>query len=115
MIFDDDEDITSICSYILEEQGFEVHVYNDCRDVVSKVIQIRPDVIIMDNWIADQGGIIATQEIKNSPLLRNTPVIYFSANSDIQSLANQAGADTFLAKPFDLDDLEQVIYATLKS
>jgi DNA-binding response OmpR family regulator len=104
IIFDDDEDITSICSYILEERGFEVHIFNDCRDAAKNVIQIRPDVVIMDNWIPDEGGIIATQTIKNTPSIKNTPVIYFSANSDIQSLARQAGADTFLAKPFVITD-----------
>lgn len=109
IIFDDDEDILSICSYILEEQGWEVHTYNDCNNIVEKVSAILPDVIMMDNWIPDSGGIIATQTLKKTEALKDIPVIYFSANSDIQILANHAGAQTYLAKPFDLDDLERVI------
>jgi CheY-like chemotaxis protein len=109
IIFDDDEDILSICSYILEEQGWEVHTFTDCNDIVEKVAGILPDVILMDNWIPDAGGIIATQTLKKDEALKNIPVVYFSANSDIQLLADHAGAETYLAKPFDLEELEQVI------
>ncbi|HEY9196012.1 MULTISPECIES: response regulator [Mucilaginibacter] len=109
VIFDDDEDILSICSYILEEQGWEVHTFSDCNNIIEKVSGILPDVIMMDNWIPDSGGIIATQTLKKTEGLKDIPVIYFSANSDIQILANHAGAQTYLAKPFDLEDLEKVI------
>lgn len=108
-IFDDDEDILSICSYILEEQGWEVYTFTDCNEITDKVSRVLPDVILMDNWIPDDGGITATKTIKGTKALHHIPIIYFSANSDIQSLASQAGAETFLAKPFDLEELEQVI------
>lgn len=113
IIFDDDEDILSICSYILEEQGWEVHTFTDCNNIVEKVSSVNPSVILMDNWIPDAGGIIATQTLKKSDELKHIPVIYFSANSDIQLLAEHAGAETYLAKPFDLEDLEQIINTVL--
>ena len=72
-----------------------------------------PAVILMDNWIPDDGGIIATQTIKKVEKLKDIPVIYFSANSDIELLANHAGAETYLAKPFDLEELERVIDTVL--
>ena len=109
VIFDDDEDILSICNYILEEQGWEVHTFTDCNTITERILGIMPNVILMDNWIPDSGGILATQTFKNTDLLKNIPVIYFSANSDIQLLANHAGAETYLAKPFDLAELERVI------
>lgn len=109
IIFDDDEDILSICTYILEEQGWKVTTFTDCNEVVQRVSALRPAVILMDNWIPDDGGILATQKLKNDPSLAAIPVIYFSANSDIQLLAQQAGAETYLAKPFDLDELLNVI------
>jgi DNA-binding NtrC family response regulator len=109
VIFDDDEDILSICNYILEEQGWEVHTFTDCNTITERISGIMPNVILMDNWIPDSGGILATQTLKNTDLLKNIPVIYFSANSDIQLLANHAGAETYLAKPFDLAELERVI------
>jgi len=109
IIFDDDEDILSICSYILEEQGWEVHTFTNCNSIEERVLQFSPDVILMDNWIPDEGGIMATQTLKRNELLKGIPVVYFSANSDIQLLADHAGAESYLAKPFDLEDLERVI------
>lgn len=113
IIFDDDEDILSICTYVLEEQGWEVHTFTDCNNITEKVSGIHPDVILMDNWIPDAGGIIATQTLKKDEKLKSIPVIYFSANSDIGLLANDAGAETWLAKPFDLQELEKVIDGVL--
>ncbi len=109
IIFDDDEDILSICNYILQEQGWDVHTFTDCNNIVEKVTGIMPNVILMDNWIPDAGGIIATKTLKSTDTLKDIPVVYFSANSDIQLLASQAGAETYLAKPFDLEELERVI------
>ena len=64
IIFDDDEDILSICSYVLEEQGWEVFTFTDCYNITEKVSAIHPVVILMDNWIPDSGGIVATQKLK---------------------------------------------------
>lgn len=113
IIFDDDEDILSICSYILSEQGWEVHTFTDCNSIAERVEAVMPNVILMDNWIPDAGGIIATQTLKKHEDLKRIPVIYFSANSDIQLLANHAGAETYLAKPFDIEELERVINAVI--
>jgi DNA-binding response OmpR family regulator len=113
VIFDDDEDILSICSYILEEQGWKVFSFTDCNNIAEKVSSILPDVILMDNWIPDDGGIIATQILKKDVNLKDIPVVYFSANSDIELLASHAGAETYLAKPFDLEELERVINTVL--
>lgn len=113
IIFDDDEDILSVCTYVLEEQGWEVHVFTDCNQIIDKVTSVMPDVILMDNWIPDTGGIIATQTLKSNDTLKRIPVVYFSANSDIQLLAKQAGAEAYIAKPFDLEDMERIIHGVL--
>ena len=109
LIFDDDEDILAICTYILEEEGWQVETHTDCRDILTKAGAFKPDVILMDNWIPDEGGIVATQILKSDAQLKKIPVVYFSANSDIQLLAEKAGAEFCLPKPFDLGDLQAII------
>ena len=109
LICDDDVDILSICKYILEEFGLKVFTKNNCNNIIDMVKDIRPDIILMDNWIPDTGGIIATQILKNHPDYNKIPVIYFSANTNIKSLAKKAGADYYLSKPFNIDDLEEII------
>ncbi|KAA5532211.1 response regulator [Taibaiella lutea] len=115
IIFDDDEDIVSVCQYILMEKGWQVYPFADCNDPIAKVESIMPDVILMDNWIPDEGGIITTQKIKSSEHLMHIPVIFFSASGNIKNLAEEAGADAYLSKPFDLDALEKVVRYRLES
>ena len=113
LICDDDIDILSICTYVLEEQGWEVHTLINCNNITDVVNEINPQIILMDNWIPNTGGITATQAIKNHPDFSKIPVIYFSANNNIKALAKEAGADNFLAKPFDIEELEHIILSVV--
>ncbi|MCH5598197.1 response regulator [Niabella ginsengisoli] len=114
-IFDDDEDILSICNYVLQDHGWRVSTFSNCENVAAKIKACQPGVIFMDNWIPPKGGIVATQELKSEESLKDIPVVYFSANSEISKLANNAGAEYFLAKPFDLDELVQTIQKALEN
>lgn len=114
MIFDDDEDILTICSFVLREEGWQVQTYYDCSDLIQRVSAFMPNVILMDNWIPDEGGIVATQNLKAAEALKAIPVIYFSANADIKTLAVTAGADFVFSKPFDLDALKEIVLKALK-
>lgn len=113
LVCDDDTEILFICRYIFEKQGYEVHTSTHCNDILDILKNTSPDVILMDNWIPATGGIVASQTIKNSEEFKNIPIIYFSANNDIRKLAEQAGADAFLPKPFDLAELENLIASLL--
>ena len=114
LIFDDDEDILVLCRYILEELGWEVHTRNTCNNVVIVVEEVKPSLILMDNWIPDTGGIIATRLLKAHESLKNIPVIYFSANQDIENLSKEATADAFIAKPFEVKEFEELINSYIK-
>jgi CheY-like chemotaxis protein len=105
LIFDDDPDILEVCTIVLETNGFEVVTQNNCENLLRKVLDCEPDVILMDNKIPPAGGIAATREIKATPVWRQLPIVYFSANRDIAGLATEAGANFYIEKPFDLDAL----------
>ncbi|WP_133585009.1 response regulator [Sphingobacterium yanglingense] len=113
MIFDDDKTILSIFSIVLESSGYIVEISETSHDIIERLEQAMPDVIIMDNWIPDIGGIEATKLVKSNARFKDIPVVYCSANSDIASLAAQAGAEAYLPKPFDLVDLEKTIEALM--
>ncbi len=82
---------------------------SDYHLLIEQVSSYVPDIIFMDNWLPDVGGIDATKELKAHAELSHIPVIYFSANNDVKSLAEQAGADDYLSKPFDIEELEKII------
>jgi len=114
LVFDDDVDILSILTYLLEEKGWKINTRTTCANILQDIEETKPDIILMDNWIPDSGGKKATQLIKSHPEYKNIPVIYFSANNDVATLAEEAGADTYLAKPFDLDELEDLLSNVLQ-
>jgi DNA-binding response OmpR family regulator len=109
MIFDDDADLLAVCIIVLKSKNYEVIGFNKCNDILKEVRSFSPDVILMDNWIPDAGGVNATRQIKGDLLLKSVPVIFFSANDHVQELAAEAGADFYLQKPFEIDDLENVV------
>ena len=108
-IFDDNLEILELCTEILQDIGCEVKTSPTTNRVEQQVADYMPDLIFMDNWLPDISGIEATKLLKANDRLKNIPVIYFSANSNISELANQAGADDFLAKPFDIDKFEETV------
>lgn len=113
LMFDDDKDILELCTLLLTRRHYQVFTSTTCINLFDTINDVQPDVIIMDNWIPEHGGIDATQRLKQSPLYQHIPVIYFSANADVHLLAQKAGADTYLAKPFDISDLEKIVADTL--
>ena len=108
-VFDDNADILDLCTIILEDAGYDIRTSATSNNIIDQVLSFTPDIIFMDNWLPDVGGIDATKELKAHKILKNIPVIYFSANNDVKSLAAEAGADGYLSKPFDIQELEDII------
>lgn len=109
LIFDDDTTILEVITIIFEENGYQVEISETSHDILEKVEQYKPDVILMDNWIPKIGGVEATKLLKNHEEFKNIPVIYVTANNDIVALAEEAQADDYVAKPFNLEDLEDKV------
>ena len=109
MIFDDYTDLLEVCSIVLKTKNYIVIGINKCSDIVHEVKSFSPNVILMDNWIPDVGGVKATQLLKNNPELKSIPVIFFSANDRVKDLALEAGAEFYLQKPFEIEELETAV------
>jgi DNA-binding NtrC family response regulator len=113
IIFDDDAEILQICAIILEARGFKVITFTNCDDIIDRIKSSGAQVILMDNSIPQTGGIAATKLIKETEETRNIPVIFFSANSNVAVMSQQAGAEYYLAKPFDITELEETVSQAL--
>ena len=115
LVCDDDVNISEIVALVLTDADWEVYTIPDCNNMIEKIESINPSVIFMDHKIPDEGGIVATQIIKNHPDYSDIPVIYFTANDDIDNLAQKAGADYMLQKPFNIKQLEETVSKAFKS
>ncbi len=114
LIFDDDVAILEVVTIIFEEMGYEVKISETSHDILEKVAECKPDIILMDNWIPKIGGVEATKILKNNEEFSHIPVIYMTANNNIAALASEALADDYISKPFNLDDLEEKVAKYIK-
>jgi CheY-like chemotaxis protein len=103
-VADDNPGILDAISTILEFEGYEVNAMLDC-DALLEMESEFPDLLLLDIWMSGTDGRDVCKILKQNPNTRNIPIVLVSASQDIESSALAAGADDFLAKPFEMDDL----------
>lgn len=105
LVVDDEPDILEFLAVILDEEGYTV-VTTDKSEYVEKLHNGGlPDLILLDIFLSGKDGREIVKHLKRQEETKQIPVIMFSAHPSAGSTARAAGADDFLAKPFDIDDL----------
>ena len=115
LICDDDRAIVHLCNLILSKNNYNVEVCYECESVLAKMATVMPDIILLDLWLPAMGGKQLFSLIRTEPDYRNIPIILFSANNDIEKIAEQVKADGFLKKPFDIKKMTAIIEEHLPS
>ena len=108
LVADDDPAILDAIGLILEDEGYNVVKTSD-GETIPKMKAELPAVLLLDIWMSGQDGREICRVLKNQSETRDIPVILISASRDIQNSAKEAGADDFLAKPFQMDDLLRMV------
>jgi len=110
LVVDDNEDILSVISMILDLEGFEVKCCTDGHGISETISAFSPDVILLDIMLGDMDGREVCRELKSNPKTGNIPIIMISASHNLfENKANDCQADDFIAKPFDIDNLAQKV------
>jgi CheY-like chemotaxis protein len=104
MVAEDDIDILEAVQMILEDAGYEVTTTVDGK-TIQDVQNELPDIFLLDIWMTGMDGTSICHYLKSQKRTQHIPVILCSANKDMQRLAKECGADDFLAKPFEMNDL----------
>jgi DNA-binding response OmpR family regulator len=106
IIADDDELVVDIVRTALETRGHVVGRLSDGKPVRDVVELKKPDVVILD-CVMEVSGIVALKEIRASADAYATPVLILTARTSgaDEEIAWAAGADDYLRKPFDPDEL----------
>jgi DNA-binding response OmpR family regulator len=113
LVVDDDADTARSLSKALESCGYQVTIAETGAEARSMIEHVRPDLIILDLMLPDTDGLVLLTAFKT---LTNTPIIICSARYEQvdRVLGLKLGADDFIAKPFELDELEARIEAVLR-
>ncbi len=105
LIVDDDLDILEFLQVILEEEGYAI-VISDKGEYLEQLHNGElPDLILVDVLLSGKDGREIVRHLKSQEETRHIPVMMFSAHPNAQETARQAGAEDFLAKPFEIDAL----------
>lgn len=103
LMIDDDKDHLLLCKWLLERHGYELMTVTQASRTVEIARKFKPGLIFIDHYMGDSTGTEITKMVKADPLTRHIPVIYFSSCEDIVKRAEEAGADAYLAKPFQFE------------
>lgn len=104
MICDDDLGIVNMLEMLLEYTNeYEVKSETESLNIHEQLLVTKPDLLIVDLWMPVISGDQVIRRIRETEELKNLPIIAISASPDGERIALSAGADSFLAKPFDMD------------
>lgn len=109
LIIDDDQAILEAVQVLLELQGYRVSVIKDAQSVFDQLATLNPDLILLDLLLSGADGRDISRKIKATPETQAIPIILMSADTNIREKSQEAQADAFIKKPFDITDLEQKI------
>src|SRR2546422_5011121 len=104
-VVDDEPDILEFLQELLEQEGYTVAI-TDKAEYVEKLHDVGlPDLILLDVLLSGKDGREIVKRLKSQEETRHIPVIMFSAHPSAEETARVAGADDFVAKPFEIDIL----------
>ncbi|MFT3682091.1 MAG: response regulator [Ferruginibacter sp.] len=111
LIIDDNEDILFMLKAMLQFKGYHVSVKENADNVEDSIKELLPDIILMDMLLSGADGREVCTIIKSNPAIAGIPVIMISAMPNAEQTCLAAGADYFLSKPFEMDDMTNTIAA----
>ncbi|GAC1380275.1 MAG: response regulator [Ginsengibacter sp.] len=108
LVADDDVAIGDVMQILLEENGYEVF-FTGMPSEIDNLLKKEPNIILLDIWMSGVSGKDVCERIKKDPVTKHIPVVLFSANRDTKEIAEQCGADGFIAKPFDISEIINIV------
>lgn len=114
LICEDDTNLRTLVRLALGD-GYRYYEAPDGPSGLQLARRIHPDVIVLDLMLPGQSGLDVLGALRADDELAKTPVIVMSAWSHSDEAAVQAGADRFVPKPFDPDELRDAVLALLEN
>jgi two-component system response regulator MtrA len=113
MVVEDDPDIASIIANVLAEEGYATEVVTDSRQALETFERVKPDVVTLDVMMPSLDGISLCLELRRNS---EVPILFISAKKEPPDrvVGLRIGADDYLSKPFDTDELVARVDALIR-
>lgn len=115
-VTEDEADILELVRLKLETAGYTTLGFTRAQDLLDRLRQELPELILLDLMLPDLDGLEACRRIKSNPAWENIPIIMLTARSDIEDRVRglEFGADDYITKPFDSKELLARVQALLR-
>jgi DNA-binding response OmpR family regulator len=116
LLADDDEDILMLLTFHFERAGYEVAQARNGLEALQVAAARRPALAVLDVTMPGLDGFEVTRELRANTVTRSMPVILLTARAQATDVAQgmAAGADEYVKKPFDADDLKDRVERLLR-
>lgn len=109
LVVEDNEDILEALEIAFTSSGYAVETVKDGKTAYAAVEKFRPDIIILDMLLSGVNGLTLCNSLKMNDETKHIPIVMISAHPRAKQLTLAAGADHFVPKPFELDDLISLV------
>jgi two-component system alkaline phosphatase synthesis response regulator PhoP/two-component system response regulator VicR len=108
---DDEPNIVRLIQVNLERQGYQVETANNGAQALAKIRANRPDLLVSDVMMPEMDGLELVKNIRMDPALESLPIIMLTAKTQDADVMKgyQYGADMYLTKPFNPQELLQFV------
>jgi two-component system response regulator MprA len=116
LVVDDEENIIEFIRLGLRYEGFQVESASDGEQGITAAQRVNPDLIILDLMLPGIDGLEVCRRLRANPTTRDIPVLMLTAKDEVRDRITglRMGADDYLAKPFDFDELLERMRAILR-
>jgi DNA-binding response OmpR family regulator len=116
LVIDDEEDMQKLLKMRLEQESFDVITAGDGEAGIKIAERELPDCIVLDIMMPKMDGYSCVKELRQIPVIKNTPVIILSGKEEekVRDLFAFQKISAYIEKPFELDDLVVKIKEVLK-
>jgi len=116
LVVDDDANIINFFQAVLEEQGYTVATAGNGVEAIKKVHEFHPEVILLDVIMPEMDGYEVTEELKDNPETSNISIILVTGMDTLDDKVRglECGADDFITKPFNFDELVARVRSLVK-
>lgn len=116
LIVDDETDIVESLKFVLEASGYSCYTAFNGEDGLKLAKELVPDLMILDVMMPKINGYKISRLLKYDNKYKNIPILMITARSQEEDklIGEETGADEYITKPFDLDDVLKTVDKYLK-
>jgi two-component system, OmpR family, response regulator MprA len=116
LVIDDEDNIIDLITLGLKYEGFEVEAAGEGEEGIAAAQRTNPVLIILDWMLPDMNGLEVCSRLRTNPTTRDIPILMLTAKDEVGSRVEglNTGADDYLTKPFNFEELVARIRAILR-